>query len=424
MIKKILSISFVLMLTFPCFSQYDKWFQDKTLRVDFVIAGNKQSSEIYFDEMLEERFWGGSKKNLIDTFKMGEYYFEIRDKESNLLLYSRGFSTLFHEWASTEEAKTISKSFQNAVLFPYPKGEVKLIFFYRNIKGLFTEKCTFQIDPKNYFIKKERRFEYPTLDVHVQADPDKALDIVIIPDGYTAQQMDLFKADCKKFAEGLFQFNPYNKSQNLINIRAVLAPSKDEGADIPAENIWKNTQVGGSFYTLNSERYLMTTEIKKVRDLASNVPYDQIYILSNTQKYGGGAIYNFYSYSVNSNAKSRQIIAHEFGHAFAGLGDEYYTPGDPYSGLYPREIEPWEPNISTLADFDKKWKNMMNPKTPIPTPRNEQYADSLGVFEGGGYSEKGVYSPVQKCMMKAFDTQIFCPVCASAIEKMLKFYCE
>jgi len=158
--------------------------------------------------------------------------------------------------------------------------------------------------------------------------------------------------------------------------------------------------------------------------MAANAPYDQIYILVNSKKYGGGAIYNYYSVSVNSNSKAAKIFVHEFGHGFAGLGDEYYNSEVAYSDFYPTDVEPWEPNLTTLVDFDRKWKHLLKKKTPVPTPATKKYIKNLGVFEGGGYAAKGVYRPAYDCLMKTFDGDKFCGACSEAIQKMIDFYSE
>ncbi len=166
----------------------------------------------------------------------------------------------------------------------------------------------------------------------------------------------------------------------------------------------------------------MTTENKAVRDVAANVPYDQIYILVNTEKYGGGAILNHYNVSVNSNQKAGKIFIHELGHGFAGLGDEYYDSSTSYNDFYNLEIEPWEPNITTLKNFDSKWGHLILKNVPIPTPDSVIYEKNMGVFEGGGYSAKGIYRPKKDCLMKSFDGDVFCEACAEAIVKMINFY--
>jgi hypothetical protein len=202
----------------------------------------------------------------------------------------------------------------------------------------------------------------------------------------------------------------------------VLAPSAESGTDIPGENIWKNTILNSSFYTFDSERYLMTNDNKSVRNLAANAPYDQIYILVNSSKYGGGAIYNFYSTSVNSNKSSAKIFVHEFGHGFAALADEYDDGSTSFNDMYPLSLEPWEPNITTLVKFETKWKGMLPANTPIPTPLAGASPLQLGVYEGAGYVAKGVYRPTPDCLMRTFKGDKFCPVCSAAIQRMIDFY--
>ena len=250
------------------------------------------------------------------------------------------------------------------------------------------------------------------------------MDIVILPEGYSKEEMGIFVEDCKKFANDFFAFSPYSENTDRFNIRAVLAPSNESGVDIPADTIWKSTILNSGYYTFDSERYLMTFDNKSVRDLAANAPYDQIYILVNSKKYGGGAIYNYYNVSVNSNSKSDKILIHEFGHGFAGLADEYYNSSTSYGEFYNLKIEPWEPNITTLVDFESKWKYLVKKRIPVPTPETEKFIKRIGVFEGGGYEPKGMYRPMQDCMMKTFDGNIFCPVCEEAIQKMIDFYSE
>jgi hypothetical protein len=166
----------------------------------------------------------------------------------------------------------------------------------------------------------------------------------------------------------------------------------------------------------------MTYDNKDVRNLAANAPYDQIYILANTTKYGGGAIYNLYSMSVNSNASSAKIFVHEFGHGFAALADEYDDGSTSFNDMYPLNLEPWEPNITTLVKFKSKWKGMLPANTPIPTPIEKSSAFPIGVYEGAGYVTKGVYRPSPDCLMRTFKGDKFCPVCEAAIQKMIDFY--
>ncbi len=421
--RNILIIFFLLANT-TLFAQFDSLFYNKTLRVDYCHAGDSVNEFYSFDEAKIEPYWAGSFINLIDTFNYGHYYFKVFDVETDSLIYSRGYSTLFGEWQTTEEAKMTTKSFSETVVMPLPKKNARVVFYSRDKKGIFEEVFKYDYHTDNYFVSPERRLEYPSFDVHISGEPDKKVDIVILPEGYTADQMGVFISDCRNFADSLFTYAPYSDYSSRFNIRGVLAPSQESGSDIPGDSVWKKSILSTSFYTFDSERYCMTLDNKAVRDLAANAPYDQIYILVNSNKYGGGAIYNYYSVSVNSNIKAGKIFVHEFGHGFAGLADEYYNSSVAYSEFYPLDIEPWEPNITTLVDFDSKWINILEKKTPVPTPDKKKFRGRVGVFEGGGYAAKGVYRPAYDCLMNSFKGHEFCPVCQDAIVKMINFYSE
>ena len=75
-------------------------------------------------------------------------------------------------------------------------------------------------------------------------------------------------------------------------------------------------------------------------------------------------------------------------------------------------------------NFDTKWKDKIKKSTPIPTPREEKYKNTVGVFEGGGYVSEDVYSPFMDCRMKSNQANGFCPVCQESIEKMIRYYLD
>ena len=149
-----------------------------------------------------------------------------------------------------------------------------------------------------------------------------------------------FRKDCERFAGYLFNSSPFKENKNKFNIWGIEAPSLESGTDIPKDNIWKKTLVNSNFYTFDTERYLMTTDNKTLRNVASNAPYDQICILTNSDKYGGGAIYNHYSTFVSDDKNSEFTLTHEFGHGFASLADEYWTSDVAYQDFYSLDVEP------------------------------------------------------------------------------------
>lgn len=419
-------ILFLLIINFVLKAQikYEDYFYDKTMRIDYIHSGNKESEFYSLDEIIEEPYWGGSKTNLLEIFNYGNYKFEVVDDATGNVIYSRTYSTLFQEWQTTEEAKHLTRSYTESVVFPYPKKNVTVIFYSRERNNNLVKQFELKVDPNSYFVRKEQKQKFPKHEILNSGDPANKVDVVILPEGYTEEQMELFIKDCERVTGYLFNSSPFKENKNKFNIWAVLAPSKEEGTDIPAKNIWKNTLLNTNFYTFDIERYLMSPDYKSVRDVASNAPYDQIYILVNSNKYGGGAIYNYYNVCVREHPSVEYVFVHEFGHGFAYLADEYYTSDVAYQDYYPLDVEPLEANLTTLVDFDSKWKNLVEDGTPIPTPVEDKYKKSVGAFEGGGYVAKGVYRPRFDCTMKSISVDNFCPPCYGAIEKMINFYAE
>ncbi len=416
----------LLCLLVPVFSTaqplFEQFFTKKTLRFDFVLAGNSTESAVFPQQMKQEPYWAGSLVNLIDTFNYGTYRFRVLDAESRELIFSSGFSTLFQEWQTTADAKKMNRSFYQAVFFPFPKHKVILEIEIRKWEGDFKSIFSMTIDPEDYFILKEKPFPFPTEVIQEYGNPEEKVDLVILAEGYTKEELNNFLDDARRVTGYLFQEEPFKSRKENFNVRAVLTPSTDSGTDVPGENTYKNTMFNSTFYTFDVSRYLTTSDMKSVYDAAATVPYDQIYVLVNTERYGGGGIYNFLNICTSGHSLTKEVFVHEFGHGFAGLGDEYYNSEVAYENFYNPETEPWEPNLTTLVDFSKKWKTMVASSTPIPTPRAHEYATTVGAYEGGGYTAKGIYSPYIDCRMKSNDAKQFCPVCIDAINRKIDFY--
>ena len=252
-------------------------------------------------------------------------------------------------------------------------------------------------------------------------DPSNKVDFVFLPEGYTKNEMKKFEEDSKRFMGYLFSWEPYSKYKDAFNIYSVFVPSDESGTDKPREGIWKNTILNSHFSTFYSERYLTIQDVDLVYDLISGVPCDHVVVIVNTDKYGGSGVYNFYTLVAADNKLSETVFLHELGHGFAGLADEYGFDNS-YNEFYNFKVEPPEPNLTTLVDFDSKWKSMVEPDIPVPTPDSAKYRNKLGVFEGGGYVAKGIYRPAYDCSMKTNLKNGFCPVCTKAIEDMIRFY--
>ena len=402
---------------------FDKYFEDASMRIDFALTGNNETQSAHLIELKKEPYWGGTKKNLIDRFDYGTYRFYVYDKKTGDTIYTYGFCTLFEEWRTTTEAKTESKAFYQTVTFPYPKNDVTVEIKARDWNGKFTSVLKTNITPGDYSIIRDKPLSANVRKVIDNGNSNKNVDIVFIAEGYTKEEQTKFINDIKRLTDYLFSFPPYDKYKDKFNIWAVESVSAQSGCDDPRKDVWKSTIVNSSFNTFNSDRYLTSLDVRTIRDYAANAPYDQIYVLVNTDKYGGGGVYNHFSLTSVDNDYSKQVFIHEFGHAFAGLADEYfYEWDDTYENFFNKKIEPWQPNITTLVDFDKKWKSMLANDTPVPTPPTDTL--NVGVYEGAGYSAKGIYRPAINCRMKTNEAKGFCPVCQKAIVDMIEFLSE
>ncbi len=404
---------------------FNEWFIPKTLRIDYSMAGDSKGETVYIDKMKQDPSWGGTLTNLIDPFDAGTYRYTVYDSTSGLMIYSRGFCNLFEEWQGTPEAKKIRRSFQQCATFPFPKNTIRFEIERRNYEdGKWVSLFSMFINPNDYFIYRDAPTPYPFEKIHDAGDPSHNVDIAFIAEGFTAAEMPKFLEDARRISDYFLSITPYNEFADKINFWAIESPSFQSGVDIPGTGIYVNTNVHSTFYTFDMDRYLTCSETWAVYDIAANVPYDAIFILVNSKRYGGGGFYNHLGEGTVDNALSNMVAIHEFGHSFAGLADEYYTSEVTYSDFYNLKVEPWEPNITTNVNFAGKWKSMVLPDTPLPTPRDPKYLNVVGMFEGGGYCAKGIYSPMMDCKMKTNEAPDFCPVCRERIRKMIHFYCD
>lgn len=403
---------------------FDKYFTGKVLRFDFMFSGDASKTLVYPVALKEEPFWAGPHSLPVKNDVPGNYKYELFDEISNTLIYTRGYSTLFQEWQTTDEAKTTERSFYEVVTMPFPRSKCKFILSKRERDGSFSKLYENTIDPENYFILREEPVKVQSARIYGSGEPENSVDLAFIAEGYTAGEMEKFRSDVKMMADALFAEAPFSDYRDKINIWAVESVSQNTGTDIPGEKIYANTVLNSTFYTFDLDRYLTTTDIKSVNDYAASVPHDNIIVLINSERYGGGGVYNYYSGTTVGHPLSKIVFIHEFGHGFAGLADEYYSSEVAYDEFYPLSVEPWEPNITTRVSFDGKWKNLVKPGIPVPTPPEEKYMNTTGLFEGGGYSAKGIFRPEFDCRMKSNGPKGYCTVCREAVRKVIEYYID
>jgi len=418
--------------------QFDDYFDGRSLRLDYIFAGDSANQYIFFEQAFVSPEWAGRRSRLSEKFLNGNGQITVRDHASGDVIYVSTFSTLFQEWQTQEEATKVHKAFETSYQVPFPKHDIDVTVTLTDVHNRVTSELTHTVSPQDILIRPIGENGLRSKYVLKSGDVTSCVDIAILSEGYTEADEEKFYGDCARAVDALFSHEPFISLKNRFNVVGVFAPSQDGGPSIPREGAWKRTSTNAHYDTFYSDRYLMTSDIHRVYDLLSCVPFEHVIVLVNSSTYGGGGIYNQITLSTSDHATFKQVLVHEFGHSYAGLGDEYYYD-DQYSTFYPSDTEPWEPNLTTLVDFESKWADMLPKGTKIPTPpakipdfRKAKTAKELkqinaatqkvGVFEGGGYQSKGVYRPAQECRMKINEVEDFCPVCARAIRRITEFY--
>lgn len=472
--KKIITSAMALLsMAFCAHAQdFSKYFEDATLRVDYVFAGNASEQRIYLDELKKQDKWAGRRDRLSETLLRGNGHITMRDHNTKEVIYTWSFSTLFQEWLQYDEAKKVDKAFDASYNLPFPKKPVDITVTLTDNHNKAMTEMTHTVDPADILIRHigdngipfhyvwkgkagdnhakqteeprngaGRNFLPSAYNPFAGVDVQSCIDLAIVAEGYTEQDMGKFYNDCNRAVDALFAREPFKSLKDRFNVVAVASPSKKSGPSVPHQGIWNSTPTNSHYDTFYSDRYLMSQDMHAIYDLLSGVPFEHVIVIVNSDTYGGGGIYNQVTYSTSDHPTFKEVFVHEFGHAYGGLADEY-AYDDMDTEWYPADTEPWEPNITTLKDFNSKWADLMPKKQPIPTPLNEKVPDFrkidkndkkamealnkctqvVGVFEGAGYQTKGCYRPAQECRMKINEVEDFCPVCTRAIQRITDFY--
>lgn len=402
---------------------FNIYFHNKTLRLDYQFAGNAENQYVFLDQLSTLPSWAGRRDNLSELPLEGNGQIIVRDNDSKQIIYKTSFSSLFQEWLTIDESKILNKSFENTFLVPYPKDNIEIEVLLFNQRKDTVARMNHVVNPTDILISQKGTKDItPHQYIMKNGDSSELIDIAILAEGYTAEESEAFYEDAKKAMESIFFYEPFAGTKHKFNVVAVMPASKDKGISVPRNNEWKDTAVKSHFDTFYSDRYLTTSNVKAIHDALAGIPYEHIVILANTDVYGGGGIYNSYTLTTTHHALFKPVIAHEFGHSFGGLGDEYFYENDAFESMYPLDIEPWEQNITTMIYPEKKWFDMFSPTIPIPTPVEEAHLYPVGVYEGAGYLSKGIYRPANDCRMRTNQADVFCPVCQRALLRLIEFY--
>ena len=438
----------------------------QTMRLDYYHTGNAKQELFSIDRVVIEPLpWPGDLNKNIDDTNLGKYFFEVRDQKTKGVLYSRGFASIYGEWETTDEAKSIMRTFSESLRFPAPDASVDIVLKRRDAQNNWRDLWTTSIDPKDMFIDRSNpAVPAPLIPIQKMGDPATKVDLLLLGDGYTKAEAKKFETDARRLVAVLFSTSPFKEHASDFNVWGLCPPAAESGISRPSTGVYRDSLA--TYDAFGSERYVLSFDNHELRRVAQFAPYEFVEILANNRTYGGGGIFNLYSTVAVDNAFANYVFVHEFGHHFAGLADEYYTSAVAYAPATER-VEPWEPNATALLDPAKlKWKDLVSPDTPIPTSwnkeefekyslaiqkrraeirtqklpesvmealfreelqreqavfRKEKYDGRIGAFEGAIYEAKGYYRPEVDCIMFT-RTNHFCAVCRRAIERIVSLY--
>jgi len=439
------------------------------MRVDYLHSGNASEEHFRLDRIVLEPFeWPGHPARAIDDTHLGKYFFEVLDRKTGRVLYSRGFASIYGEWEETREAKERDQTFSESVRFPAPTGPVQILIEKRDAQNAFQKIWELSLDPKDKGVGDAKPPPPgPLLAIENHGPSANKVDFLILGDGYTALERGKFEKDAHRLVDILFSMSPFRERRTDFNVWGLCPPAAESGISRPSTGIHRRSPVGASYDAFGSERYILTFENMALRDIASFAPYEFIEILTNSNTYGGGGIFNLYSTVAADSLWSPYVFIHEFGHHFAGLADEYYTSDVAYEPSAER-VEPWEPNVTLLRDpRGFKWSDLISPGTPVPTPwskeafeaesreyqkkrrqiraerrpeedmdalfteekqveskllSSDEYSAKVGAFEGALYEARGYFRPQEDCVMFTRDDVPFCAACRRAIDRVIDLY--
>jgi len=437
----------------------------RTMRLDYIHTGSATEEHFALDGLALEGEWPGRLDRSIDDTNLGKYLFEVIDRKTNRLLYSRGFASVYGEWETTPEAKTLMRAFSESVRFPASAGPVQVVVKKRDRENAFREVWSLVVDPASPTVDRSAPPAFKVWAVMKNGEPRDKVDLLLLGDGYTAAEMDKWHNDARRLTELLFAVSPFKERRSAFNVWAIDTPAEESGVSRPSDGIYRRSPLGASYDAFGSERYVLTFGNKRLREIAAAAPYEFIEIVVNGRTYGGGGIFNLYATVAADNQFAAYLFVHEFAHHFAGLADEYYTSDVAY-GPSTERLEPWEPNV-TADSKAPRWADLIAPGTPLATPwpkeafeeaqkqyqvqrrairaghRPEQEMEALflremeletkllgsapnagkvGAFEGAMYESRGYYRPQTDCIMFSRDPVGFCAVCRRAIERVIDLY--
>ncbi|QGZ51830.1 peptidase [Streptomyces sp. QHH-9511] len=241
--------------------------------------------------------------------------------------------------------------------------------------------------------------------VQTTGPADKRFNLVVMGDGYTAEEMPAFRADVEKHLNVLWSIEPFASYRSYVNVWAVEVPSPESGVDCDPglDAPRRDTPLDMGFWggcNPSSVQRLLTVDSAKAAALADLVPGTsganrQVVALAHSDTYGGAG--GGYATASGGNALSSLITPHEIGHSLGKLQDEYDyyargVAGGTYSGPEPASAHHTLLSEEQMREQRAKWWRWLGEKS--------EAGGVIGRHEGGLYSTRGVWRPSKHSIMK------------------------
>ena len=296
-------------------SYFEKHFIDKTLRFNLVHSGDTANESFRLDKVCDDGLWSGRTLNMVNPYLLGAYYYELKDLETDELLYSESISTYYSEWLLTEEAKQSKRSFHESIRIPYPKKSAALTMYKIDSLDVKIPVWEYEINRKTRaYIVPTKNHNNRMVRLLDNGDPKVKVDIVILGDGYTMKEIAKFDKDAMYFYKLLFETEPFKSRKNDFNVHAIQVPPKNSGNKLMAE-----------YSAFGHDKYVLVSDEWAFREYATQSPYDYAVILINDSNASGGSMYNNYTISALRSQSEDYVIRHELGHQIVGFADKYYA---------------------------------------------------------------------------------------------------
>jgi len=213
----------------------------RTLRLDYVHTGMAAEEHFALDGVVLEGEWPGPLDRWTDESNLGKYYFQVLDRATNRVIYSRGFASIYGEWETTGEAKQQRRAFSESVRFPAPTLPVQVVIKKRGPRNEFREVWSIVVDPSDAGVERGPPPKLNVWAVMQNGAPRDKVDLLLMGDGYTATEMEKWHRDARRLTETLFTASPFKEHRQDFNVWAVDAPAEESGVARPSDGIFRHS---------------------------------------------------------------------------------------------------------------------------------------------------------------------------------------